>query len=527
MKRRVLSIVVMAVFTAAPLIAQHHHGVVQFETTCDAGVATHINEGVALLHHMMYEQSAEAFQAAADADAECAMAHWGLAMTQLHPLWAPPTAGELQKGSKAVEKARAIGTDDARERAYIDAIAAFFQTEGDFPARLAAWEESQRAVYSSHPDDEDAGAFSALARLAVAPKNDKTFAAQKEAGALTERLHAEHPEHPGFFHYTIHAYDNPVLAEQALDVARGYDQLAPEVPHALHMPSHIFVRVGDWDGVASWNRRSADAALKHPVGDLTSMHYAHAIDYLVYAHLQQGRDEDAIAAIGELEAKGPFQPHLGTGYALAAVPARVALEGRDWTEAAALPVRHPESFDWESVPAAESITWFARGLGAARTGDKESAREAIDRLDDLYEKLERDAYWRVHTDAQRTAVAAWLAYAEEKPKEALQLMRAAADIEDSVDKHPVTPGAVLPARELLGEMLLLMERPEEALAAFESSLDVSKKRLNSLSGAGRAAELAGDREKATAYYREAVALIEGIESVDRPRIADAKRAAGD
>lgn len=527
MVRQFLAVAATA-FLTTNLIAQHHHGVVEFDTTCRDVAQEELNTGVALLHHMMYEQSAEAFQAAAEADPQCAMAQWGLAMTELHPLWAPPTQDELRRGAEAVAKARALDPSDARERAYVEAIAAFFETDGSFVERLTAWEAAQSALYSSYSDDVDAGAFAALALLAVAPKDDKTFAGQKEAGMLVEKLHAEHPEHPGLFHYTIHAYDNPMLAERALEVANAYDKLAPEVPHALHMPSHIFVRVGDWENVVNWNRRSADAALKHPVGDLTSMHYAHAIDYLVYARLQQGRDADAAAALAELQVAGPFQAHLGTAYTLAAAPARIALERRNWADAAALSVREPDSFPWEKFPAAESITWFARGLGAARVGDPDAAHEALEQLDVMHERLTEagEAYWAVHTDAQRNAVAAWLAFSEGHSKEALQRMKAAADIEDSVDKHPVTPSAVLPARELLGEMLLEMDRPNEALAAFEASLDVSRNRFNSLTGAGRAAELAGDQNKAEAYYGEALALVKGVDMVDRPRIADARSAAG-
>ena len=532
MERQISAVVATALLilaTTTPLQAQTHHGVVEFETTCDASVEADLNAGVAHLHHMMYDASAEAFTAAAEADPDCAMAHWGLAMTQLHPLWAPPTAEEVQKGRDAVAKARSVGTDDERERAYIEAIAAFFETEGDFPTRLAAWEAKQGAVFHAHPDDEDAGAFSALAQLAVASKSDKTFAANKKAGMLVEKLHAEHPEHPGLFHYTIHAYDNPVLAERALEAARGYDKLAPEVPHALHMPSHIFVRVGEWDDVVDWNRRSAAAALKHPIGGQTSMHYPHAVDYLVYARLQQGRDDEAISVLDELGSKGPFRPEFAAAYALAAAPARVPLERRAWADAAALPVREPADFAWDRFPAAESITWFAKGIGAARTGDVDGANEALEQLDQIHAKLTEaaDAYWAVHTDAQRKAVAAWIALANGDDKEALQMMQAAADIEDSVDKHPVTPGAVLPARELLGEMLLEMERPSEALAAFEASLAVSPKRLNSLSGAGRAAELAGDREKAAAYYRDAAALVKEADAVTRPRMADVRRMAGE
>lgn len=526
MVRHLFTVLATALLTSTTLFAQHDVGVVDFETSCASAAEADINTGVALLHHMMYEQAEDAFENAAAADPDCAMAHWGVAMTQLNPLWAPPSENALKRGGEAISKARSIGTSDPREQAYIDAIAAFFETPGSFGERLTAWESAQSDLYATYPHDEDAGAFSALAQLAVAPKSDKTFAAQKKAGILTEKLQAEHPQHPGFFHYTIHAYDNPVLADRALEVARRYDKLAPEVPHALHMPSHIFVRVGEWEDVASWNIRSAEAALKHSGHGHTSLHYPHAIDYLVYARLQRGRDADAMAALDELEENGPYQPNLASAYALAAAPARVALERRDWAAAESLPVRHPEAFPWENYPAGESITMFARGLGAARTGDIDAAREALTQLDALYERLSDDAYWSVLTDAQRKAVAAWISYAEGDEKEALQMMQAAADIEDSVDKHPVTPGAVLPARELLGEMLLLTDRPEEALAAFEATLDISAKRLNSLTGAGRAAELAGDREKAMAYYREAAALVDGKDSVERPRMADARKMAG-
>jgi tetratricopeptide (TPR) repeat protein len=516
-----------AILLSGRVAAQQHLGVINFETSCADEVGEDINSAVALLHHMMYEQAEAIFDGVAEADPQCAMASWGVAMSQLHPLWAPPTEVEIQNGVEAVARAREIGAKSDREQAYIDAIGAFFETDGGFPTRVAAWEKGQRAVLDAYPDDVDAGAFAALAALAVAPKSDATFEAQEKAGALLERLRNEAPEHPGLFHYTIHAYDNPRLADKALQVAQGYDKLAPEVPHALHMPSHVFVRVGMWDDVVSWNRRSADAARKHPVGGNTSMHFSHALDYLVYAHLQKGDDAAALEASRELAGEESYQPNLASAYALAAAPARFALERREWDEAAELPVAEPESFPWADFPAAESITWFARGIGAARTGDTDGANEALGRLDEIHETLETggDTYWATQTDAQRRAVRAWVAYAAGNEEQALELMRGAADVEDSVDKHPVTPSSVLPARELLGEMLLLVDQPEDARVAFEASLKVSKNRLNSLSGAGRAAELSGDREAAMEYYSHVIELVNQRPDVARPRVEDARRLA--
>ena len=520
--------IVLSALTVRHATAQHQYGHVDLETSCSEAAQTEINTAAALLHHMMYEQAEEGFREAFAADENCAMAQWGIAMAQLHPLWAPPTDAELAKGKEASAKAKKLGAATNREQAYVEAISAFFQTDGSFPERLQAWEAAQKQLHEAHPEDIDAAAFYALSRLATAPRDDASFQRQKEAGKLLESLLERAPEHPGLFHYTIHAYDNPVLADQAVRVARAYDKLAPEVPHALHMPSHIFVRLGLWEDVVSWNRRSADAALKHPVGGATSMHFAHAMDYLVYAHLQEGLDDKAMDDVEELMSKDAYQPHLATAYALAASPARHVLERRAWKDAADLPVREPASMAWDKFPAAESITWFAKGIGAARSGDMEAARKAGERLDELHAALVEagESYWAILTDAQRKSVRAWLLYEDGQTDAAIATMREAADVEDSVDKHPVTPSAVLPARELLGEMLLLAERPAEALEAFEASLAISQNRLNSLSGAGRAAELAGDAKKAGEYYADVVALIGEREDVDRPRVVDARRLSG-
>ena len=502
---------VLALVVAPTTLAQHDHGRVSFSSSCTDAATVHLRQGVALLHHMMYEQAATHFQAAADGEPDCAMAYWGIAMSQMHPLWAPPTNAELEKGRSATEKARSLSPPTERESAYVAAVEAFFMPgSASFAERLAAWEAGMQAVHAAAPEDVDAAAFYALSRLATAPRDDKTFARNAEVGAELQALHRANPDHPGLFHYTIHAYDNPVLAAQALEVARAYDKLAPNVPHALHMPSHIFVRLGHWDDVISWNRRSANAALEQPSDGVVLMHYPHAIDYLVYAHLQKGDDVAAQAALDELLAEErPIQPVQAAAYGLAAARARVLLERGDWDAAARMETRIPEEFPWDLHPSADAILEFARGIGAARTGDVALASASADHLDLLHGRLVEagDSYWAIQVDAQRTSVRAWKALAEDKPDEALALMREAADLEDSVDKHPVTPSAVRPARELLAEMLMEVGQPAEAIEAYDATLAISPGRLNALYGAGHAAELMDDEERAMSYYRMAAEML--------------------
>jgi tetratricopeptide (TPR) repeat protein len=325
---------------------------------------------------------------------------------------------------------------------------------------------------------------------------------------LLEEMHARAPDHPGLYHYTIHAYDNPALADRAERVAAGYDRLAPEVPHALHMPSHIFVRQGNWPGTIAWNERSAAAALAQPVGDLTSRHHAHALDYLAYAYLQRGEDEAARGVRDRLLAVTAYQPGLPTAYALAATPARYALEREQWADAAALTPRAGAPIAWEQFAAAESITYFARGIGSARSGDAAGAGAAIAELDRLHGVLAgSEPYWATLADAQRKSVAAWVAFGAGDHERALGLMREAADLEDSLDKAPVTPGAVLPARELLGDMLLAAGRPDEARAAYEAALAISPNRLRSLAGAARAARATDDAAGAAAYSERLAEIV--------------------
>jgi tetratricopeptide (TPR) repeat protein len=530
MKRFKMALFLSAIFSLTlyqVASGQHQHGKVNFKTSCHPSANKHFATGLALLHHMMYDQAETEFSAAAQADPQCAMAHWGIAMSVIHPLWGErPSDSGLQRGQAALETARSLAPASKREEAYITATEVFFRNweTTPYPDQLQALESGYKALHAAYPDDVDAAAFYALSLLATAPKSDKTFAHQKTAGTLLEQLHQKEPEHPGLFHYIIHAYDNPVLAEQALPVARGYDQIAPDVPHALHMPSHIFVRLGHWSDAIKWNTRSAAAALRQPVGNQTSMHYAHALDYLIYGYLQQGQDKKAQEVREKTLAVTNYQPGFATAYGIAAASARYPLERGNWKEAAALPLRPNGNFPWEKYPGAESITYFARGIGSARSGDPAGAREAVEGLNRLHDQMTQagDGYWSVLADAQRKSVEAWLALSAGDKEKAVRLMGEAADREDSVDKHPVTPGAVLPAQELLGDMLLQLKRPKEALVAYEASLQVSPNRLNSLYGAARSAELAGDRQQASAFYAKVVDLADGTDP-ERATFKQAKK----
>lgn len=500
--------------------AQHDHGEINFETSCNAEAQESFEHGLGMLHHMMYDQAVEMFEEASNADPDCAMAHWGVAMTQLNPLWAPPTDRQFQKGFEAVENAGNAGSPTEKEREFINALKVYYTTARESGHRegLKSWERALEEVYKKYPENIDAGAFYGLSLLATAPPEDDTYSHQRKAGALLEELFEKAPEHPGLFHYIIHAYDNTELAQKGIEFAHGYDKLAPDVPHALHMPSHIFVRIGKWDETIDWNRRSADAALRQPVGDMTSMHHAHALDYMIYAYLQQGRDKKAQSVLDELNSAENYQPGVAA-YNITAAQARYPLERRQWEEAAELPLRVHTEFPWNDYPEFEAITYWARGVGAARSGDIEAAKEAARMLDELHEQTVRkgENYWGLLVDVQRKTVEAWVLHEEGRHEEALALMIEAADQEDSVDKHPVTPSDVLPARELLGDMLLIQEKPEEAIVAYETTLEISPNRFNSLFGAATSAELLGKTDVAE-YYFSQLSEITVPEESERPEL---------
>ncbi len=451
------------------------------------------------------------------------MAYWGVAMSINHPLWESPPAGELQRGWETVQKAKAAATADERERAYLAAIESFYydhETQNHL-ARTLAYEDAMRKLTERFPSDDEAKMFYALSLLgtATASPPDKHYPKQKQAGALLETLLPKYPQHPGLAHYIIHSYDFPPLALRGLDAARGYAKIAPDVPHALHMPSHIFTRLGLWDESIASNRDSAAAGKKYnwPGEEL------HALDYLVYAYLQQARDQEAQAIAENLPSVKLREPSSFAGFfARAAIPARYVIERRRWDEAAKLDIP-ANVFPGGRYAWTEATFYFAQALGAARTGKIELARQAIEKLESQHQTLleAKEAGWAKQVEIQRMTASAWLAWAEGKKAEALQQMRAAADQEDATDKHPVTPGAIVPARELLAEMLLASGDAQEALAAFAAVLEGAPNRFNALYGAGRAAQEAGDHRVARKYFAKLVEICQKADT-ERAELASAR-----
>jgi tetratricopeptide (TPR) repeat protein len=494
-------------------------GTVQLANSCAEDAVIHLERGVALLHSMTYEEAEAAFAAATEADSSCAMGYWGQAMTFVHPLWSdPPNQARFEHGKALLEQARSRAGSD-RERAYVAALAGYYEVgrgESERP-NLAGFERGWQVFHEQYPDDPEGTTFYALAQLSTADAGDKTLSKQRAAGAMAATVLERLPDHPGAHHYIIHAYDNPALSPQAVDVARSYREVAPNIPHALHMPTHTFTRLGLWQESIDWNRRSADAALKRPVGDQISLHYFHALDYLAYAYLQGAEDQRALEVLRELYGvEPPYQAHLASAYTFAAVPARLALERHMWAAAADLEPRQPSEYPWETAPAVEAITHFARALGAARSGRVERARADLETLAAVEQRVPATGpyNWRTQVEIQRLSALAWLQFEEGGRGEALSTMRAAAALEATTEKHPVTPGEVLPARELLADMLLELGRPGEALVEYESALARSPNRFNSLYGAGRAAELTGDAAAAVRYYE---GLLKVAAHADTPR----------
>ncbi|MGH9863416.1 MAG: hypothetical protein ACRD35_08335 [Candidatus Acidiferrales bacterium] len=491
-------------------------GQVRFETSCEAAVRPAFTRAVAMLHSFWYEKAAAEFTAVAQIDPNCAIAYWGLAMTYNHPLWEQPNAVSLKAGAAALSKAKELGGKSARERDYGAALEAFyndFETT-DHVTRTLAYEAAMQQLSQRYTDDREASAFYALALLgsATALPPDKTYARQKKAGAILAPVFAKQPEHPGLAHYIIHSCDFPPLAALAIDAARRYATIAPDSPHALHMPSHIFTRLGLWDESIASNKNSAASAHKYGVtGD-----ELHALDYLMYAYLQQGQNRQARQLLDAVPRMEGAPPQYFAGlYATAAMPVRYALERHRWAEAASL--KMPANFFPGGRYAwAEAMFLFASALGAARSGNASPARAADQPLAALRETLKqaRENYWAEQVEIQRREVAAWATHLEGRTDEALALLRSAADREDLLGKHPVTPGAPLPARELLGDLLLDAKQPAQALAEYEAVLQAAPNRLNSLYGAARAAELAQNPERAKKYYS---ALLQLCDQADGER----------
>ena len=486
------------------LLSQHAVAAnVQFENSCSGSVQAKFQEAVTLLHSFEYPETTRLFREISDEDPGCAMAHWGSAMSIWHPLWAPPSETELQAGMAVL--AETAGLDvTGREAAYIDALQGFFSSTdtNTHRQRVLEFERRMSSVYQDNLDDPEAAVFYSLALLAAADPKDKSYSRQFKSAGLLNWVRASQPEHPGVLHYLIHSYDFPGLAHLALDAALIYADAAPSSAHAQHMPSHIFTRLGLWDRSLASNHDSTRSAAEFTKRANLPGHYdegLHSMDYLMYAMLQTTQDEEALDLLGQLaDIKRTDTENFKVAYTYAASPARYVLERRRWQDAAELEFIRAD-FAWDEFGWAQSIHFFARGIGAARAGDLNAARNELVVIRQLAADLPATTlpYWREEVQVHIDAVSSWIAFAEGDTDRAITMARAAADREDAVDKHPVTPGEVLPARELLADMLVEAERYEEALIEYETVLSGSPNRLNAMIGAALAAEKTGDSERAT------------------------------
>ncbi len=493
-------------------------GKVNFANSCDAKVQGELQRAVAMLHSFWFSAGEKAFRHVLEDDPACGVAAFGIAAILMNnPLagqGASPKAAE--SAQTAIDQGRKAGAKTERERDYIDAAAAYYVDFANRPerARQASRAQAFEALAAKYPNDDEAQIFAALYVAGTQLQADQTYAAYLKAAAVLEKQFVKYPDHPGVAHYLIHSYDAPPIAAKGLVAARRYAGIAPDAPHALHMPSHVFTRVGAWQDSVGTNRRSADVAMK----DSDSGSAFHAADYMVYAELQLGRDQDARKVVDELTRYGNLDPASQAGYyAAAAMPARIALERGDWAAAAQLtPPGSRFAF-------AEAITAFSRVLGAVHGGNLAAAEEDAQRLAGFHKALldAKNSYWAGEVEVQRMAASAWIAQARGQSDEALRLMRAAADLEDRSEKHIITPGRVLPARELLGEMLLELKQPAVALKEFEQSQVREPNRFRGYAGAARAASEAGDRAKAQALYTKLLELAREADS-PRPELARAK-----
>src|SRR5712671_6353558 len=502
-------------------------GKVEFPISCASSVQSEFSRGVALLHSFFYEEARRVFTSVAERDPTCAMAQWGIAMTWWHPIWTPPTPDEMRAGKTAIEKAMSLNAVSDRERGFITALNTYYNTPDSSSAapvgqschgpvgprdRVIAYEKAMHQLRDKYPDDFEVQTFYAFSVLAVgyATPNDTSLSKQLEAAAIFEKLWKQNANHPGVVHYLIHSYDYPQFAQRGLTAAQTYNSIAPWVPHALHMPSHIFTRLGMWDESIAANRASAEAsraysAMRHR--DAAEAEELHALDYMAYSYLQEAQDAEAkkIVDIAAKVKKTNPELEFSAAYALAAIPTRYAFERNDWAAAANLPI--PNVPHWSSFPFMEALIEYGHALGRAHTGDLDGARKAIARMQQLRDatKEPKFDYFKNHLDLQIQAASAWVAAAEGKKNDAINMLRRAADSEDILGKHPVSPGAFVPIREQLGALLLEMGQPTEARLEFEAALKIYPGRFRGLYGAAQAAEQAGDNEGASRYYTKLAA----------------------
>ncbi len=535
MRRQELIMAVPLMLIAAIGMAQEHQhgngeklGQVHFATSCNTSAQSDFDRAAALLHSFQFSRAIEGFNAVLQDDPSCAIAYWGIALSNWSNPFAPgqKARSQLQLGQQSAERGKELGAKTDRERDYLAAVGKLYDDFDSTPqqARLLAYRDAMESVAAKYPEDHEAQIFYALALAFAANPNDKTYADQLKAGAILEKLFAQQPTHPGLAHYIIHAYDVPALADRALVAAQRYAAIAPDAPHALHMPSHTFTRLGYWQESIDSNIAAAAAARRQG----QTAEELHASDYEIYAYLQTGQDEAAAGIVTALpEIASRFDPKAqlsGAGpppagyFALAAIPARYALERQDWQQAEKLvPSETP-------FPYTDAITWFAHGLGAARLGHVVAADEAAAALSQIQERLAKanERYWSRQVEIQATAVSAWSALAAGNKEDALRQMALAASMEDETEKSAVTPGPLAPARELLGQMLLQIHEPAKALTQFEATLKKEPRRFRSLYGAAHAAQLSGNGDLSQKYFGELLTVCAHADKPGRPEIVEAR-----
>ena len=531
----------LALAVADPAPEHHHHspqlGTLSFDTTCSPAAQALFMEGLGWLHSFEYEDAQRSFSKAAQTDSGCAIAHWGEAMSYYHPLWVPPTAAELEKGRIAITAAKAAAKSQ-REQDYLAAVDAFYRDSErlDHKTRALAYTEAMKQLHERYPEDREAGVFYALSLIAAGTMaKDPAFTKEKQAAAILNAVLKENPDHPGVAHYLIHGFDYPPLAEMALPAARRYASIAPASAHAQHMPSHIFTRLGLWDEAIKSNLASEAAArgmMKAKGLTGASREQLHAMDYLAYAYLQTGRDKEAQHVLAELNAIDRVdEPVFSVAYAATAIPARLVLERRNWKAAASLQL--PENV--RTLAPLEKFRWgeahvhFARAIGAARSGNQALARQELALLRAVEQSLTLPPGTfdgRKPVAVERQIAEAWIARGEGRSEDAVRIMRAVADLDDATEKHPVTPGSVLPAREQLGELLLELGRPGEAFVEYELSLKRAPRRLAGLYGAARSAELSGKKSVAAHYFAE-LAQVTSASDGALPEVKQARSFAAD
>ena len=512
------------------LCGSNQFGEVKFSVSCNESVRETFDLAISLLHSFEYEEAEKAFVKIIEEEPECVMAYWGVAMSIYHSLWSPPSNKDLKRAHNILSVAENLDRTE-REDDYLRAIRSYFTDWEtiDESTRAASYLHKMNEIYVKYPEDTEAAIFYALALNATADPFDKTYRNQRMAGTILEGIFPNQPRHPGIAHYLIHNYDNPELADKALNVARQYAEIAPSSAHAQHMPSHIFTRLGLWEESIQSNINSAGAAVCYAEANQMNGHWTkelHAISYMIYAFLQKGDNQSAEEQynyVRTMENVYPLWDHRAAAYPFAAIPARLALENKNWERASKINIQ-TSNIEWDNFPWQKAIVHFARSLGASNTGDITKAGAELDTLKRLHSKLSvnDNQYFADQVAIQVKSCEAWLNYARGNHEMALKLMQEAARMEDNTEKASVTPGEVIPAGELLGDLLMKIDRPQQALTAYEESLRLNPNRFNGIYGAGLSAKLIGDNEKAAQYFNELMELTRAS-GTDRPELVTAQK----